>query len=257
MNKKQFINEFQGEDQNLISSLYNKVELCEKIDGVVYSDIFLPPQIWSKLKEIEWKLGLLIETKGLSVDSEKHIVAFKSYGASENIKFPIKLLKLETNSKFYELEHRHFLAGILSIGIKREKIGDLIVEAGNCYTIIHESLYEFLENNLLVIGKSKINIIEIKGKEVPKAKFKEEEYLINSYRLDLIVATLINGSRNEALSLINSSQVMINYRVEGNKSLVIKEGDTISIRKTGKYIYDKTTGETKKGKQKTKFRKYI
>lgn len=257
MDKKKFKNHFTGEEEGIISSIYDKIELCKKIDGIVYTDIFLPPQIWSKLIEIEAELGVLVEVKGLSIESEKKAAAFKSYYSSEILEFPCKLIAIKTNSRFDKLEHRHYLAGVLSTGIKREKLGDLIVEDKNCYTIIFDGLFDFLRLNLLSIGSSKVEIEEIGDKDIPQYKFEVREYLINSYRLDVIVSALINGSRNEALKIINSSQVMVNYRLKTNKSLIIKEGDVISIRRYGKHIFTGSEGETKKGKIKGKFKKYI
>lgn len=257
MDKKKFKNYFIDEGEGTISSIYDKIEICKKIDGVVYTDIFLPPQIWSKLIDAEGELGVLVETKGLSIESEKKMVAFKSYYSIERVDFPSKLIVVKSNSKFDNLEHRHYLAGILSTGIKREKLGDLIVEGKNCYTIIFDGLFEFLKLNLLSIGRSRVEIEEIGDRDIPSYKFEVKEYLINSYRLDVIVSALISGSRNDALKLINSSQVMVNYRLKTNKSLTVKEGDVISIRRYGKHIFAGSEGETKKGKIKGKFKKYI
>ncbi len=257
MDKKKFKNYFIDEEEGMISSVYDKVELCKKIDGIVYTDIFLPPKIKSKLIEVEAELGVMVEVKGLSMESEKKMVAFKSYYSDERVDFPSKLIVVKTSSKFDELEHRHYLAGILSTGIKREKLGDLIVEGKSCYTIIFDGLFEFLKLNLLSIGRSKVEIEEIGDRDIPSYKFEEKEYLINSYRLDVIVSALIHGSRNEALKMINSSQVMVNYRLKTNKSLTVKEGDVISIRKYGKHVFTGSEGMTKKGKIKGKFKKYI
>ena len=257
MDKKKFKNYFIDEEEGIISSIYDKIELSKKIDGIVYTDIFLSPQIWSKLIEIEAELGVLVEVKGLSMESEKKMAAFKSYYSEDRIDFPSKLIVVKTNSKFDNLEHRHYLAGILSTGIKREKLGDLIVDSKNCYTIIFDGLFEFLKLNLLSIGRSKVEIEEVGDRDIPQYKFEVKEYLINSYRLDVIVSALINGSRNEALKMINSSQVMVNYRLKTNKSLTVKAGDVISIRRYGKHIFTGSEGETKKGKIKGKFKKYI
>ena len=257
MDKKKFKNHFTGEDEGRISSIYDKIELCKKTDETVYTDIFLPPQIWSKLIELEAELGVLVEVKGLSVESEKKMAAFKSYYSDEILEFPSKLMVIKTNSKFHRLEHRHYLAGILSTGIRREKLGDLIVEGENCYTIISDGLFDFLKLHLLSVGKSRVKIEEAGDRHIPRYKFDVKEYLINSCRLDVIVSALINGSRNEALKLINSSQVMVNYGFKTDKSLVVKEGDVISIRRYGKHIFTGSGGETKKGKIKGKFKKYV
>jgi RNA-binding protein YlmH len=257
MDKKKFKNYFIGEDEGLISSLFDKIELCKKKNIIIYANIFLPPQIWAKLVEIEAELAVLVEVNGLSIESEKKMVAFKSYYSDEILKFPFKIIVIKNHSKFNNLEHRHYLAGILSTGIKREKLGDLIVENENCYTVIFDGLFDFLKLRLLVIGKSKIKIEEIGNKEIPRYKFEVKEYLINSYRLDVIVSALINSSRNEALKMIGSSQVMVNYGFKTDKSLTVKKGDVISIRRHGKHIFIGSLGETKKGKIKGKFKKYI
>ncbi len=88
MNKKNFKNYFIGEDEDIIYNIFDKIELCKKRDGIVYTDIFLPPQIWSKLIEIESELEILIEVKGVSIESEKKMVAFKSYYSNEILNFP-------------------------------------------------------------------------------------------------------------------------------------------------------------------------
>jgi RNA-binding protein YlmH len=255
--KKKFTNLFLDEDPSIISSLYDKLELCKKIDGIVYSDVFLPPQVWSRLIDLENELGVIVDTKGLSNDSEKKMVAFSSYYTNDILKFPIKFIKIETNSKFYTFEHRHFLASILSTGLKREKLGDLIVEDGNGFTAIYSGLFDFLTLHLLSIGKSKVTLKEIESFKIPASKFKKIDFLLSSLRLDLIVSVLTNSSRSDGLKLINSSQVMVNYRIKTYKSLMIKENDVISIRKYGKFIFLGSDGESRKGKLKGKFKKYI
>lgn len=257
MDKKKFKNYFIGEDEVIISSLFDKIELCKKTNKNIYTNIFLPPQIWTKLIEIESELQILIEAKGLSKESEKKMVAFKSYYSDEILKFPFKSIVVKNNSKFNNLEHRHYLAGILSIGIKREKLGDLIVEDKNCYTVISDGLFDLLKLHLSTIGRSKVEIKEIENKNIPQYKFEINEYLISSYRLDVIISALTNNSRSEALKMISSSQVMINYNFKTDKSFTIKKKDVISIRKHGKYIFLESIGETKKGKIKGKFKKYI
>ena len=257
MNKKKFKNYFIGEDEDIIYNIFDKIELCKKRDGIVYTDIFLPPQIWSKLIEIESELEILIEVKGVSTESEKKMVAFKSYYSNEILNFPFKLILIKNSSKFNILEHRHYLGGILSTGIKREKLGDLIVEDKNCYTAISDQLFDFLQLHLLTIGRSKVKIEELGNIKVPQYKFDIKEYLISSYRIDVIISALTNSSRNEALKMITSSQIMINYKFRTDKSLTIKKEDVISIRKYGKFIFLESIGETKKGKFKVKFKKYI
>jgi RNA-binding protein YlmH len=257
MEKNRFIEQFMGEDKGMISLIYDKIELAKKIEGVTYTELFLPPQIFIKLMELEEQLGVIVETVGLLDESEKKMVGFKSYYAYEDFEFPIRYLEIENLSKFYTLEHRHYLAGILSTGIKREKLGDLIVDKNKCYTIIYSGLFEFLRMNLSSIGKSKIEIKEVGEKAIPSYKFEERDFLITSNRLDAVISAITNLSRNDALKLITSSQVMVNYVINKEKSSSIKRGDIITIRRYGKYVYQGSIGETRKGRMRVKMKKYI
>lgn len=107
--------------------------------------------------------------------------------------FPIKLLKVEGKSKFSNLEHKDFLGGILSLGIERNKIGDLIVEDNVCYLPIHEDIAKFLLSNVDKIGKTPCSITEIQNEgDFPEIKFKEDIILISSLRIDGIVSKYLS-----------------------------------------------------------------
>ncbi|MCK5779996.1 MAG: RNA-binding protein [Psychrilyobacter sp.] len=257
MDKKKFENHFIGLENDLIYKIFDRIELCKKLENIVYIDFFVPPNIWSKLIDIENELGVIIEELALTSESEKKMLAFRSYYAQENTAFPVKFIKIEGNNKFFQLEHRHFLAGILSTGIKREKLGDIIVSDGIGYTVIDDKLYDFLQDHLLTIGKSKIKITDVDRKKIPSPQFLLLNHILSSMRLDVVVAKLINSSRSEALKLINGSLITVNYGIKTDKSFLISNGDIITIRKYGKFKFEKSNGETKKDKLKGLFKKYI
>ena len=51
----------------------------------------------------------------------------------ENFKildFPCKLIKISIYSKFKEYQHKDFLGSLMGLNIKRELMGDLILEMG-------------------------------------------------------------------------------------------------------------------------------
>ena len=47
INKKEFIDRVEFEDKNLISNVYDKIMLCKKINNVVYTEEFYPPNVWN------------------------------------------------------------------------------------------------------------------------------------------------------------------------------------------------------------------
>lgn len=257
MDRKKFQNMFAGIDEFLIATICDDIELCENIDYPIYSKYFYPPQICKKLSELN--LGNIdFVLCGLNENCEKNMIAItpKSFPKTELI-FPVKFFKITNKSKFKTLEHKHYLGTIMSLGIKRELIGDLIVEDNICYGIVDDEIFSFLSTNLTEIAKNPIIFEESCKDDIPEFKFQEIIDSVSSLRLDNIVASMINNSRSKSLELIESGEVSINYTISKDKSLLLKEGDIISIRKKGKFIFEKLIGENKKGKYKVLIKKFI
>ena len=155
------------------------------------------------------------------------------------------------------LEHKHYLGNILALGLKRESLGDLIVKNGHCYGIILENMFDFLKENLLRVNSSPVEIIEIDESEIPQNEYRELNITLASLRLDSLVAELTNLSRTLGTNYIDLGNVQLNYEVEREKSTKIAVGDTIIIKKYGKFKIVEENGLTKKEKIKLIIRKYI
>jgi RNA-binding protein YlmH len=64
-------------------------------------------------------------------------------------------------------------------------------------------------------------------------------------RLDVIIATAYNMSRNEANEFINSGLVNVNHIECLNNSKLIKENDVISVRHKGRIYVNEIIRKTK------------
>ncbi|MCI7223308.1 YlmH/Sll1252 family protein [Fusobacterium sp.] len=237
-----------------MDKIENFIELCEKIDNVVYTNYFYP---MSQIKKIQIKhIDFIL--KGINEESEKKLIAFtpKNY-PREYISFPVKFFKIVKKSKFISLEHKHYLGTILSLGIKREILGDLIVKNEICYGIIIDNMFEFLKNNLIKINSSPVEVIEIEEIEVPISEFEEINITVSSARLDVIVAELANLSRTVAVEHVDLGYVQVNYEIEREKDFKLNVGDIIIIKKVGKFIFYEDKGLSKKNKMKLLIKKYI
>lgn len=257
MDRKKFQNMFTEVDEFLIAAICDDIELCEEIEYPVYSKYFYPPQICKKLSELN--LGNIeVILCGLNENCEKNMVAItpKSFPKDE-LMFPVKFFKITNKSKFKPLEHKHYLGTIMSLGVKRELIGDLIVEGNICYGVADDEIFNFLSTNLTEIAKNPVTFEESDKEEIPEFKFQEITDSVSSLRLDNIIAAAINNSRSKSLELIEAGEVSINYTVSKDKSLLLKEGDIISVKKKGKFIFDKLIGENKKGKYKVLIKKFV
>ncbi len=257
MDRKKFQNMFTEIDDFLLGAICDDIELCEEIDYPVYSKYFYPPQLCKKISELNIG-GIVFSLCGLNEECEKNMIGVlpKDF-PKEELYFPVKYFKITNKSKFKDLEHKHYLGTIMSLGIKRELMGDLIVEENSCYGVISDEIFDFLVENLKEVGRNPVLVEEINKEEIPQLKFEEIVDSVSSIRLDNIVSAMINNSRSRALELIESGEVSVNYLIEKEKNRGLKEGDIITIRKKGKFIFDKVLGENKKGKIRVLIKKFI
>lgn len=257
MDKKSFLNNFTLDDIGALASLYEDVELCKKIQYPIHTKMFFPPEVWSTLETMKNAMGIEVESKGVVQESEKRVILIKPAGYGEySEEYPFTYFEIKGGSKFKELEHRHFLAAIMGLGIKREMLGDLIVRDGVCYGAIFTDLYNFLENNLTVIGRIGVSVSKTEEENIPEIEFEEGVYLVSSLRLDSIVAAITEKSRSVATEMIKEGAVNVNYSVKREKNLSVKDGDVITIRRKGKFLFKEVAGVSKKGKSRVILKKY-
>lgn len=153
--KEKIAKYFTDDDRNDALNLYEKYLLARDKNITVFGKNFYTPNIWMWFEKNLSSNDLKIESNGLLDDSERRMVSFNNIYKSP---FPMKLIKIESTSKFSNLTHRDFLGGILSLGIERNKIGDLLVNNNTCYVPVHEEVEDFIIYNLNRISKVICNV---------------------------------------------------------------------------------------------------
>lgn len=254
MDKKKLLLNFGEDDKNDVLNLYEKYELAYKKDILVFSSGFYPPNIWTFFENNFKHKDFKIENNGFFYEAERRMVSFNNY---YDTSFPYKVIQVKNTSKFNKLNHRDYLGAILSLGIKRNKLGDLLVKDDCCYFPVSEEIADFILINLTSVGRvsCKTKIVE-NISEIPSAEFKEEIILIQSPRVDSVVSKLAKISRSKAQELIEEGKVLLDYNVTREKSMEIAEDCRITIRGIGKFIISNVVGNSKSGKIKLLIKKY-
>lgn len=257
MDKKAFLKLFKENDEYMMSSLWEDMELVCDIEVPVFTKEFYPPNVWSVLEKTNIN-GLKFICKGLNSEAEKRIIMIspKDYDI-EYMEFPFVYFKIDGENRFRELLHKDFLGTIMSLGIKREVMGDLIVKNSICFGVISEEKYDIINNNIEKIGTVPIKIEKVSEEDIPDSSFKEEIFLVSSLRLDSLVSSVCGISRQKAVDEIDKGNVMFNYNVNRDKSTEIREGDTLTIKKVGKFRFEKIAGESRKNKIRIKVKRFI
>ena len=257
MNKSDFTKYLYDEDRSLVLKLYDKIMLAEKSGSCIFTNEFYAPNLWNKLQEIVYKFNIHMETNGGFSDSEKRMVSFSTYNSEA---FPIRLMKIQNKSKFSRLEHKDYLGALMSLGIKREKLGDLIVDADKdcCFFSVSDDVVEFVLSNLDHIGKNPCSIEEVFSFDnIPGPNLKDLLIVSTSSRLDCITSSLTGLSRTKALEMISSSKVLLNYIVETKKDKVVAEGSIITIRGYGKFRVLDCASTSGSGRLRINVKKYV
>ncbi len=165
-----------------------------------------------------------------------------------SIDFPVSALEFTFRS-CDKLTHRDFLGALMSLGIERETIGDILVEDGRCIIFVKSELKDYIVSQIFKIGNVGVKIKDADLSKLPVGRGVEENfYTVTSLRLDNIVAAISGLSREKTKTLILSGNVSVNFIQNQNVSHTMRQGDSLTIRGKGKFILDAVLGETKKGR---------
>jgi RNA-binding protein YlmH len=146
--------------------------------------------------------------------------------------------------------HRDYLGAVLNLGIKREKLGDIIVQTTNAFLIADIEIASFISQQLLKVKHSNV-VVEI----IPKQQFvfeppeiKSLQTTVASLRLDAIVAAAFNLPRADTNFMIEAGNVKINHLESSKCSVQIKTGDLISVRGWGRLRLEEIGNLSRKGR---------
>ena len=149
--------------------------------------------------------------------------------------FKIKVYQIVYNKKFYEIYHRSILGSIMSLGIKRECLGDIVIKDNkDAFFACTQEISSYLENEFHSVGKTSISLKEVNYPISNEIKYETKTYFLSSMRLDVVIAGAYSLSRKETLDLLANSEVYLNHILNQNPSNLCKMNDEISVRHYGR-----------------------
>lgn len=230
-------------------------DLADRRDSGNYCTFspFLGPDVLSEARRIK-----NVVLWGGYDDAERVVAAFlPDYMSEQDVDWPISVLVI-TPSDGKTYNHRDYLGSLMSLGIKRQVMGDIIVDGERAYLFCQESIEEFVINNLTHVAGTLVNVRKADAdKELPKRKYEKITGTVASERLDTVVALAANTSRSRAAEFITAGNVTVNGREMIKTTFVPKEGDIFSVRGKGKFVYGGALGVSRKGRTVIEIKKYI
>ncbi len=164
--------------------------------------------------------------------------------------FPIRCLKIEPLCpKFAEsLSHRDFLGAIMNLGIDRSTVGDLFVQEQSAVVFCQENIAPYMTEQLSQVRHTQVKCVEIEATEVSAPVPEEISLSVSSARIDAVLSRVYNLSRSQSMDLFRACRVYVNGRLMENNSYSLKEGDKVTARGFGRFVYIGVQGATRKGK---------
>lgn len=251
--KEEIYQHFSAEDQLFIDQT---LALLQKVEDYYSFQVtaFINPHQAEIAENLAKRQGLKVFVSSHYVATEQvRVILAPGYYELDLADFGMDLLEISYPSKFAQLSHGQILGTLLNrLGIERRIIGDILVTQGRAQLFVDQTFSQLLMDQIKKIARTPVSLKKVGWDQalVIEEEGREDLLLLSSLRLDKLVATSYRLSRSDAVSLISSGRVKVNYALIDNPSQTLKMGDLVSVRGFGRLRLKEEKGLSKSGKYK-------
>lgn len=181
--------------------------------------------------------------------AERRIAHFKGKDCVYDEEAPIVCVEIAPKApKFAEvLSHRDFLGSLTGLGIRREVLGDIILDNNKGYVFCLETAAEIICRSLEKVRRTDVTCERASALPENLTTLPDtESVIIASERLDAVIAAVFRLSRTEAQKLFDEKKIFIDGKLVQNVSTSAQQGNIISVRGFGRFIYEGVSSKTRK-----------
>lgn len=164
--------------------------------------------------------------------------------------FQIGIVKISYNKKFSSIKHKDVLGAVLALGIKRDCVGDIIID-DDIYVFTTKEMCKYIITSLVSVGSTFVNVSQssvMEARKYIKDTYFDDTIIISSYRLDVIIKDICAMSREKAKQYIVNKNVKINGVINTTPDYNVKINELISIHRFGRVQLVEELKSTKKDK---------
>lgn len=253
-----FLNDPSDDDKRLLSTFLDWTEMAEEKYITKYSAFLderqckLCDKVMASVKYENYLLW------GGYKNAERRMLCVYPPYSDENITdtFPMQAVTFRYREED-DLDHRDFLGSLMSLGISRGCVGDILVNRGRTAVFVKDTILRD------VMGISKIGRVGVKAEEgfdagtIREPEFRELTGTVASLRLDSVVSLAVRISREKASALIKGGMVEVSHEKSDQPSKTVEIGDKISVRGHGKFLLKSVDGISHKDRMHITICKYI
>ncbi|MBQ2897899.1 MAG: hypothetical protein IJE46_06245 [Clostridia bacterium] len=234
MNKKEIVDKIatEKEDKILVSHLLD-LDLKASARGFTASSGFLDLNRKSMIDEARKYFNCTLCFFGGYEDAERKAVYFLP---DENSLPDYSDLAVLTSKTLSPVSHRDVLGSLMSLGIDRSLVGDILISPSQVQIMIKKEISQFIVQNFLRAGKVHLSfeISDISNIQESEKRTKEISGTIKSLRLDSVLSLAFSISRTASKDFILASKVFVNDKCITKSDFALKEGDKLTLRGKGK-----------------------
>ena len=233
------------------------IDACHQVEESYsyYLTAFLNPREEEILQSLAGYFHLQLHSSRQFLETEfVRVILAPDYYLLEEEDFELMALEILYPRKFHQLTHSQILGTLLhQLGIKRDYIGDILLGEEQTFVILDRRFGELAQRSLSKISRVPVSWKEADLSQLPaktSQDVKSQQVLLSSLRLDKVVATAFHLSRSNALKLIESGQVKLDYKEVKQAGKVLEVGQLVSVRGFGRVRLKEFLGFSKQGKLK-------
>lgn len=267
MTKQEILNDYKRpEDKMLLAQILDKIEFTKtknKLQNTDFLDMYQVSLVEGFLRKNNIQNYKLV---GGFEGAERKIALFypEKYDdkmIQKNVTSILEIIRIKLPEDLVgKYNHRDYLGGVIKLGIKREKVGDILVDDSGADIIILNEISKFLLQNISSLTRfsmSEITEENIENLRQVEIRKQEVKIIVSSLRLDNIVSELARCSRSKAEQILETERVFINGQNEMKKTKQIKQGDIVTIRGKGRFEIKEFVGNTRSGRYVVLIEKFV
>ncbi len=260
MNKENIFPHYRKEEQGFVEKMISVVEQVSQTQQPYLTDFVDLRQLHIIKNIVNSTMDLTMFYDGGYEGAERaRMLIAPDYWYFQKEEMDLVFFSIKGENKFHKLNHRDYLGALLNIGLKREKFGDLLLSDEGKQVIVAKEIADYVQFQLKQVGRTKVELSQIKRDElvIPSEKIEELNITVTSQRIDTITANVFNQSRSKVADFIKGKNVKVNWQVIDQVDFVLEQGDIVSLRGFGRYKFLEQEGNTKKGRIRIKIGKLV
>ncbi len=160
--------------------------------------------------------------------------------------FPMKALAFSYRAQD-RLSHRDILGALMSLGIKRDSVGDILVGEGKSFAFLRDAAAQTALMNVEKIGRTGVRVTEgFDPSCVREPTTVEVTGFAASLRADCVLSIALGLSREKCAKLIKSTGIAVDHLTRYSPDTKLEEGCRFSVRGYGKFLFKSVDGVSKK-----------